>query len=74
MPQQDKPLAWIGSSKKELMALPLEVSKFFGQALDFAQRGRKHDAAKVLKGYGGADVLDIIRARLKVAVALAKEL
>jgi phage-related protein len=48
MPQQDKPLAWIGSSKKDLMALPLEVRKFFGHALDFAQRGSKHDAAKEL--------------------------
>jgi len=51
MSQQDKPLAWIGSSKKDLMALPLEVRKFFGHALDFAQRGSKHDAAKVLKGF-----------------------
>jgi phage-related protein len=86
--------------------------------LDFAQRGDKHDAAKSLKGFGGAGVLeiveddvggtyravytvkfaeavfvlhcfqkkskngiatpkedmDIIRARLKVAEALAKEL
>lgn len=118
MPVKDKPLAWIGSSKKDLMALPLEVRKFFGHALDFAQRGDKHDAAKVLKGFGGAGVLelveddqdgtyravytvkfakavfvlhcfnkkskrgsetpkedmDIIRARLKVAEALAKEL
>ena len=118
MPEAEKPLAWIGSSKKDLMALPLEVRKFFGHALDFAQRGDKHDAAKVLKGFGGAGVLelveddmdgtyravytvkfaeavfvlhcfskkskrgvetpkediDIIRARLKVAEAIAKEL
>jgi hypothetical protein len=25
--------------------LPLEVRKFFGHALDFAQRGDKHDTA-----------------------------
>jgi phage-related protein len=94
------------------------VRKFFGHALDFAQRGDKHDAAKVLKGFGGAGVLelvesdqggtyravytvkfaeavfvlhcfnkkskrgietpkedmDIIRARLRIAEALAKEL
>ena len=118
MPQHEKPLAWIGNSKKDLMALPLEVRKFFGHALDFAQRGDKHGAAKVLKGFGDAGVLevveddqdgtyravytvkfvqavfvlhcfnkkskrgiqtpkedmDIIRARLKVAEALAKEL
>ena len=42
------------------MALPVPVRKFFGHALDFAQRGDKHDAAKVLKGFGGAGVLEII--------------
>ena len=48
MPEEDKPLEWIGSSKKDLMGLPVAVRKFFGHALDFAQRGDKHDAAKVL--------------------------
>jgi phage-related protein len=60
MLKKDKPLAWIGSSKKDLMTLPLEVRKFFGHALDFAQRGDKHDAAKVLKGFGGAGVLELV--------------
>lgn len=60
MPLKDKPLAWIGSSKKDLMALPVHVRKFFGHALDFAQRGDKHDAAKVLKGFGGAGVLEVL--------------
>ena len=60
MSDKDKPLAWIGSSKKDLMALPLAVRKFFGHALDFAQRGDKHDAAKVLKGFGGAGVLELV--------------
>ncbi len=60
MPVKDKPLAWIGSSKKDLMALPVDVRKFFGHALDFAQRGDKHDAAKVLKGFGGAGVLEVL--------------
>lgn len=60
MNRQGKPVAWIGSSKRDLMALPLEVRKFFGHALDFAQRGEKHDAAKVLKGFGGAGVLELV--------------
>jgi len=42
------------------MALPMGVRKFFGHALDFAQRGERHDAAKVLKGFGGASVLEIV--------------
>lgn len=42
------------------MALPLDVRRFFGHALDFAQRGEQHDAAKVLKGFGGAGVLEVV--------------
>jgi phage-related protein len=56
----EKPLAWVGSSKRDLLALPVSVRKFFGHALDFAQRGDQHDAAKVLKGFGGAGVLEVI--------------
>jgi phage-related protein len=60
MAGSEKPLAWIGSSKKDLMALPIRVRKFFGHALDFAQHGEQHDAAKALKGFGGAGVLEVV--------------
>jgi len=60
MPLQEKPLEWVGSSKKDLMALPADVRKFFGHALDFAQRGGRHDAAKMLKGFSGAGVLEVV--------------
>ncbi len=60
MPPQEKPLEWVGSSKKDLMALPADARKFFGHALDFAQRGGQHDAAKTLKGFGGAGVLEVV--------------
>jgi phage-related protein len=55
-----KSLIWIGSSKKDLVALPIAVRKFFGHALHFAQKGYRHDAAKVLQGFRGAGVLEII--------------
>lgn len=118
MPSTEKPLEWIGSSYKDLIALPPDVQRFFGFALSLAQAGDRHDTAKILKGFGGAGVLeivendvggtyravytvrfaqavfvlhcfqkkskrgiatpkedmDVIRARLKVAEALAKEL
>ena len=118
MVETDKPLEWISSSYKDLMALPPDVRRRFGYALSLAQKGDHDDAAKVLKGFGSAGVLevveddvggtyravytvkfaeavfvlhcfqkksksgiatpkadmDIIRARLKVAEALAKEL
>ena len=57
---KEKPLFLIGSSKKDLVGLPVGVRKFFGHALDFAQRGDRHDAAKALKGFGGAGVLEVV--------------
>jgi len=42
------------------MSLPLEVRKFFGHALNFAQHGCQHNAAKVLSGFGCAGVIEII--------------
>ena len=60
MPIDERPLIWIGGSKKDLKALPADVRKFFGHALDFAQRGDQHDAAKVMKGFGGAGVLEVV--------------
>ena len=60
MPSNEKPLEWIGSSHKDLMALPSEIRRFFGFALSLAQAGDKHDSAKVLKGFGGAGVLEVV--------------
>ena len=56
----ERPLEWIGSSYKDLMALPVEVRRLFGFALSLAQVGDRHDAAKVLKGFGGAGVLEVV--------------
>lgn len=60
MSTNERPLEWIGSSYKNLMALPVEVRRLFGFALSLAQVGDRHDAAKVLKGFGGAGVLEVV--------------
>ena len=60
MRTNEKPLEWIGSSHKDLMAMPTEVRRFFGFALSLAQAGDKHEAAKVLRGFGGAGVLEVV--------------
>jgi phage-related protein len=60
VPGTEKPLEWIGSSHRDLMALPADVRRMFGFALSLAQAGDKHDAAKVLKGFGGAGVLEMV--------------
>jgi phage-related protein len=49
----------VGTSKDDLLKLPVDVRKFFGHALDFAQRGARHAAAKPLRGFGGAGVLEV---------------
>lgn len=55
-----KGLDFIGSSRKDLKAFPEEVKDDIGYALFEAQEGKKPAAAKPLKGFGGAGVLEII--------------
>jgi phage-related protein len=55
-----KPLLWVGSSKKDLQAMPDEVQDSFGYALHLAQTGAKHSHAKPLKGFGSAGVLEVV--------------
>jgi phage-related protein len=55
-----KPVFWVASSRKDLQGLPAEVRKVFGFALWQAQVGRTHAAAKPLKGFGGAGVLEVV--------------
>lgn len=55
-----KQLEWIASSYKDLMALPPDMRRRFGYALSLAQMGDQDDAAKVLKGFGGAGVLEVV--------------
>ncbi len=58
--ETDKPLKWMGSSKRDLLSMPVAVRRLFGHALDFAQKGKQHKDAFVLKGFGSAGVLEIV--------------
>lgn len=55
-----KPLEWIGSSRKDLRTFPPAVRRTFGIALFAAQTGITPPEAKVLKGFGGASVLELV--------------
>ena len=55
-----KALYWVGSAKRDLLALPEDVVDVFGYALYLAQIGRKHEQAKPLKGLGSAGVLEVV--------------
>jgi phage-related protein len=58
--EQAKPVFWMGSSRQDLREFPEEVCQVMGFALWQAQLGRKHRDAKVLKGFGGAGVLEVV--------------
>lgn len=60
MAELEKPLEWVGSSYRDMMSLPTHVRRRFGFALSLAQLGDQDVAAKVLKGFGGAGVLEVI--------------
>jgi phage-related protein len=55
-----KPVFWVGSSRRDLRALPEQVRRDIGQALYTAQQGGTDPAAKPLKGFGGARVMEIV--------------
>lgn len=55
-----KELAFIASSKSDLLSFPHQVRKDMGHALYIAQEGGKHKNAKPMKGFGGASILEIV--------------
>ena len=58
--QTRKPLKWVGSSKRDLDAMPEDVKDVFGHAIDLAQAGGRHQDTKVLSGFGSAGVLEVV--------------
>ncbi|MDC7789399.1 type II toxin-antitoxin system RelE/ParE family toxin [Rhodoplanes sp. TEM] len=48
----EKPLDWVGSSKRDFIAFPGPVKDAMGNALGLAQFGGKHPSAKPWKGQG----------------------
>lgn len=55
----ERPVLWIGSSKRDLLEFPQAVIDEIGTALSVAQFGMTHDAAKVWQGEGPG-VLEIV--------------
>ena len=48
----ERPLNWVGSSKRDFLAFPAPVKDEMGYALGIAQLGGTHRAAKPWKGQG----------------------
>jgi hypothetical protein len=55
-----RPVRWVASSKDDLSAFPNDVKTRVGGALWDAQIGLKSPAAKPLKGFGDAGVLEVV--------------
>ncbi|MBX3492733.1 MAG: type II toxin-antitoxin system RelE/ParE family toxin [Parvibaculum sp.] len=55
----ERPLDWVGSSKKDFLAFPESVKDEMGNALGLAQFGGMHPKAKPWKGLGPG-VLEIV--------------
>jgi phage-related protein len=55
-----RPVTWVGSSRADLKRFPPPVRRDVGQAIYAAQRGETDPAAKPMKGFGGARVMEIV--------------
>ena len=55
-----KPVRFVGSAHSDLKKFPKEVKIVVGAALNSAQLGGKHQAAKAMKGFHGASVLEVV--------------
>jgi phage-related protein len=63
MSEEQRPLIFIGSSRKDLCEFPEDVRRSMGHALRIAQSGGKHPDAKPLTGekdFTGAGVLEAV--------------
>jgi len=56
----ERPVIWIGSSRRDVRGFPREVRRNIGQALYAGQQGETDPSAKPLRGFGGGSVLEII--------------
>ena len=61
MDNDPKRVIWIASSREDLRAFPEEVKDAVGYALYLAQIGGKDEAARPLRGFGGAGVVEVIK-------------
>jgi phage-related protein len=55
-----RPVAWVGSSKRDFRAFPDEVQDVMGFALYRTQTGQWHESMKPLKGFGGSGVVELV--------------
>lgn len=55
------PVLWIASSKSDFLEMPDDVIDDFGFGLYQAQNGKYPKIGKVLKGFGSANVIELVK-------------
>lgn len=58
MSSDTRPIVYLGSSKKDLNKLPLNVKEIFMHGLHTASIGKTPVGSKVLKGFSGRSVVE----------------
>jgi phage-related protein len=56
----ERPVVWVGSSRRDLRSFPREVRRNLGKALYAAQQGETDPSAKTMRGFGGGSVIEIV--------------
>ncbi len=56
----ERPVVWVGSSRRDSRGFPREVRRDIGRALYAAQEGETDPATKPMRGFGGGSVVEII--------------
>ncbi len=52
---------WVASSKRDYLEMPDDIVDDFGFGLYQAQKGKHPKIGKVLKGFGGASVIELVQ-------------
>jgi phage-related protein len=60
MSEAERPVVWVGSSRRDLREFPSAVRRDIGRALYAAQDGETDPAAKPMRGFGGGSIVEII--------------
>lgn len=60
MSEVERPVVWVGSSRRDLREFPREVRRDIGRALYAAQDGEIDPAAKPMRGFCGGSIVEII--------------
>lgn len=54
----ERPVVWVGSSRRDLRQFPRQVRRDVGRAFYAAQEGETDPATKPMRGFGGGSIVE----------------